>query len=48
MATPVEFVSVLHQAKTQAHVWHHQTVLYPEHKALGHLYENLKIGRAHV
>lgn len=41
MATPVEFVSVLHQAKTQAHVWHHQTTLYPEHKALGHLYEGL-------
>ena len=41
MATPVEFVSVLHQAKTQAHVWHHQTTLYAEHKALAHLYENL-------
>jgi hypothetical protein len=41
MATPVEFVSVLHQAKTQAQVWHHQTPKYSEHKALGHLYENL-------
>lgn len=41
MATPAEFVSVLHQAKTQAHVWHHQTTKYAEHKALGHLYEGL-------
>jgi len=41
MATPVEFLSVLHQAKTQGHVWHHQTTLYPEHKALGHFYEGL-------
>jgi len=41
MATPVEFVSILHQAKTQAHVWHHQTIKYSEHKALGHLYEGL-------
>lgn len=44
MATPVEFVSVLHQAKTQANVWHHQVIgsgSYAEHKALGHLYENL-------
>jgi hypothetical protein len=41
MATQAEFISVLHQAKTQGHIWHHQTTLYPEHKALGHFYENL-------
>ena len=41
MATPVQFISILHQAKTQAHIWHHQTTKYPEHKALGHFYENI-------
>ena len=41
MATPSEFISVLHQAKTQGQVWHHQTTLYPEHKALGHFYEGI-------
>ena len=41
MATQSEFISVLHQAKTQGQVWHHQTTLYPEHKALGHFYEGI-------
>lgn len=41
MATPVEFISVLHQSKTQAHVWHNQTTSYSEHKALGHYYEDV-------
>ena len=41
MATPVEYISVLHQAKTQGHIWHNQTTLYPEHKALGHFYEGI-------
>ena len=41
MATQVEFISILHQAKTQGHIWHHQTTLYPEHKALGHFYEGI-------
>jgi hypothetical protein len=41
MATVAEFISVLHQAKTQGQVWHHQTTLYPEHKALGHFYEGI-------
>jgi hypothetical protein len=41
MATPSEFISVLHQAKTQGHIWHNQTTLYPEHKALGHFYEGI-------
>jgi hypothetical protein len=41
MATAVEFISVLHQAKTQGQVWHHQTEVYSEHKALGHFYEGI-------
>ena len=41
MATTTEFISVLHQAKTQGHIWHNQTTLYAEHKALGHFYEGI-------
>ena len=41
MATAAEFISILHQAKTQGHIWHNQTTLYPEHKALGHFYQNI-------
>ena len=41
MATPAEFISVLHQAKTQGHIWHNQTDKYSEHKALGQFYEGI-------
>jgi hypothetical protein len=41
MATAAEFISVLHQSKTQAQVWHHQTTSYSEHKALGKYYEGI-------
>lgn len=41
MATTAEFISVLHQSKTQAHIWHHQTTSYSEHKALGSYYEGV-------
>jgi len=41
MATQSEFISVLHQAKTQGQIWHHQTTKYSEHKALGHFYEGI-------
>jgi hypothetical protein len=41
MASSVDFISVLHQAKTQGHIWHNQTTLYPEHKALGHFYQGI-------
>ena len=41
MATAVEFISILHQSKTQAQVWHHQTTSYSEHKALGSYYEGI-------
>lgn len=41
MATAAEFISVLHQSKTQAQVWHHQTTSYSEHKALGSYYEGI-------
>jgi hypothetical protein len=41
MASPSEFISILHQAKTQGHIWHNQTTLYPEHKALKHFYEGI-------
>lgn len=44
MATQAEFISILHQAKTQGHVWHHQVFgqgSYAEHRALGHFYEGI-------
>jgi hypothetical protein len=41
MASEADFISVLHQAKTQGQVWHHQTTIYSEHKALGHFYEGI-------
>jgi hypothetical protein len=41
MATAAEFISVLHQARTQGHIWHNQTEVYSEHKALGHFYEGI-------
>jgi hypothetical protein len=41
MATVAEFISILHQAKTQGHIWHNQTVGFSEHKALGHFYEGI-------
>ena len=41
MATQSEFISVLHQSRTQAQVWHHQTNSFSEHKALGFYYEGI-------
>jgi len=36
-----EFVSVLFQSRTQAHVFHLQTTSHAEHKALGAYYEEI-------
>lgn len=41
MADVNAFVSVLHQSRTQAHVWHHQTVSFSEHKALEGFYTEI-------
>jgi len=41
MATVSEFVSVLHQSRTQAQVWHNQTTSFSEHKALQFYYEGI-------
>ena len=41
MATFVEFVSALHSAKQQSIVWHHQTKVYSEHKALNNFYDEI-------
>lgn len=37
----VEFISVLFQSRTQAHVWHLQTTSHAEHKALNHYYDEI-------
>lgn len=45
MASPSEFISVLHQAKTQGHIWHNQTEgpgSFAEHSALGEFYEGIE------
>ena len=42
MATFVEFVSALHSAKQHSIVWHHQTKVYSEHKALNNFYDEIK------
>ena len=36
-----EFISVLHQSKQQAIVWHHQTTSFSEHKALNNYYDEI-------
>ena len=36
-----QFVSTLWQSRTQAHVFHHQTSSYSEHKALRNYYESI-------
>ena len=36
-----QFVSTLHQSRTQAHVWHHQTTSFSEHKALENYYSEI-------
>ena len=41
MATFVEFISALHSAKQQSIVWHHQTLVYSEHKALNNFYDEI-------
>ena len=41
MATFVEFVSQLHNAKQQAIVWHHQTTSFSVHKALNNYYDEI-------
>jgi hypothetical protein len=41
MAELNAFASVLHQSRTQAHVWHHQTISYSEHKALENYYTEI-------
>jgi len=41
MATPVEFISILHQSHTQAKVFHHQTDSFSVHKAVGEYYEEI-------
>ena len=41
MATYTDFVSVLFQSRTQAHVWHLQTDSHAEHSALGDYYESI-------
>jgi hypothetical protein len=41
MATFVEFISALHSAKQQSIVWHHQTMVYSEHKALNNFYDEI-------
>lgn len=41
MADVKSFVSVLHQSRTQAQIWHHQTDSYSEHKALDFYYSGI-------
>ena len=41
MANYSDFVSVLFQSRTQAHVWHLQTDSHAEHSALGDYYEDI-------
>lgn len=41
MATPSEFISILHQSHTQSKVWHHQTDNFSAHKALGKYYDEI-------
>ena len=41
MATPAEFISILHQSHTQAKVYHNQTDSFPVHDALGTYYEEI-------
>lgn len=36
-----QFISTLWQSRTQAHVWHHQTDSYSEHKALNNYYDEI-------
>ena len=36
-----QFISTLWQSRTQAHVWHHQTTNYSEHKALNNYYDEI-------
>ena len=41
MATFVEFISQLHNAKQQAIVWHHQTNDFEAHKTLNKFYDEI-------
>lgn len=41
MATFVEFLSTLNQAKQQAIFWHNQTEVYSEHKTLNGFYDEI-------
>jgi len=41
MATPAEFISILHQSHTQSKVWHHQTDSFAVHDALGTYYDEI-------
>jgi hypothetical protein len=42
MATFVEFLSTLNQAKQQTIFWHNQTEVYSEHKTLNGFYESIE------
>ena len=42
MATFVEFLSTLNQAKQQSVFWHNQTEVYSEHKTLNGFYEDVE------
>jgi hypothetical protein len=41
MATFVEFLSTLNQAKQQVIFWHNQTEVYSEHKTLNEFYDEI-------
>jgi hypothetical protein len=41
MATVAEFISVLRNSSTQAHIYHNQTQVFSEHEALGGYYEEV-------
>lgn len=41
MASASDIISLLHQSRTQAQIWHHQTTSYSEHKALDFYYSGI-------
>jgi len=41
MATCSEFISVLRNSSPQVHIFHNQTQIYSEHKALGGYYDDV-------